>query len=595
MPDSTLRNATDAYTDGANPSRNYATSSTLRVRSADRFSWLHFNMPAPLGSTIKSAKLRLYYADTWTARTISAQRVSESWKLSRITHQNQPAVVGSIVNVAAPAGAAGTFIELDVTSILQSVANGASWHGLRLSSSSTSSSSFVSTEGASARRPTLFVEWTDAPLAPTTLHPSAGNAVSTNKPTLRFDYTDALGDTTLDAVRVQIDAAADWVTPDFDSGWVTATTPELDLDTTAYAGLANNATTFWRVQVRDASGLVSQWSDDESFARSDLGVVTITNPPAVTSVVTEPSPPIIWTYSGTQARYRVIISDAADPSIVLADSKDIDGTETSWTPPTKTLTRVGPYVVEVRVTDDELREATPDALDYAVATRSFTVTHDPAVTAVSALAATAPSVDKPRIELTWTRGTAPDKYVIVRDGETIEDELAPEDVLVAGTSYLYADDAARPWSEHTWQVRAVVNGAQSGSASVVATPKTRGIWLFDKARDLEVWLAGSEEGGWSMGEEATVFAPIGGTQIVRRVQSQRGYEGQLGGVLVDRAGRTAIEYEADLLAMREQPASVVTLALADISLRVVLGNITTYPTNTIPPVRRVSFDFWEVA
>lgn len=594
MPDSTLRNATDTYTDGANASSNYATSAVLRVRSADRFAWLHFNSPAPLGSTIKRATLRLYYAETWTARTISAQRIAASWKLSRLTHQNRPAVTGAVASAAASAGAAGSFVELDVTAIMQTVANGATWHGLRISSSSSTSSSFVSTEGHSTRRPTLFVEWTDAPQAPTTLHPSAGNAVATAKPTLRFDYTDALGDTTLDAVQVQLDAAADWSSPDFDSGWVTSTSPELDLSSTAYAGLANGAAISWRVRVRDGAGLVSQWSDDESFSRRDLSTVTITNPPSATNAVTEPTPPITWTFTGTQTRYRVIISDANNPSVVVDDSKTIDGIETSWTPRSGALKGVGPYRVDVRVFDEYVREATGDALDYASASRTFTVTTDPTVTAVASLAATQLVVDKPRIELTWSRGTAPDHYVIVRDGVTIEDRLAPEEALVAGTSNSYIDDAARPWVSHTWQVRAVVNGKMSGSASVSATPKTRGIWLFDKSNDLEVWLAGDEAGSWAMGEEASVFAPIGGISVVRRVQSQRGYEGQLGGILVDHGGRTAAQYESDLLAMRAEPSRVVTLALADLAIRVVLGNITTYPTNTVPPVRRVSFDFWEV-
>jgi len=81
---------------------------------------------------------------------------------------------------------------------------------------------------------------------------------------------------------------------------------------------------------------------------------------------------------------------------------------------------------------------------------------------------------------------------------------------------------------------------------------------------------------------------------VRRVQSQRGYEGSLEGYLVDMFNTTAVQYENDLLAMRKLPNRPVVLALGDLSIKVLLGNITSYPTPAQPPIRVVSFDFWQV-
>jgi hypothetical protein len=108
-----------------------------------------------------------------------------------------------------------------------------------------------------------------------------------------------------------------------------------------------------------------------------------------------------------------------------------------------------------------------------------------------------------------------------------------------------------------------------------------------------VWVAGDDPGSWAMGEDATVVAPLGSTRVSRRVQSQRGHEGSISGLLVDAYGTTAVQYEADLLKMRDSPTRQVTLALGDLSIRVLLGNIDTHPIAGQPVYRAVSFDFWQ--
>jgi hypothetical protein len=286
---------------------------------------------------------------------------------------------------------------------------------------------------------------------------------------------------------------------------------------------------------------------------------------------------------------------ASDPSTLLADSGKRTGTETSWTLPSGTFksSTIGvTYVVEVRCWDTQNRETTPDVPIYASTTRSFTVSLSGATTAVSGLAAAA-DANAPRVVLSWTRATAPDSYLITRDGAAVEDDLAAVDALVSGTSYQYIDDTALPWRSHQWNVRAVVNGIASSSTTVTATPKQRGIWLLDKGLGLTVWIAGADEGSWSLGEEASVVTPLNATSSMRRIQSQRGFEGSISGTLVDQYGVTALQYEAALLAMRANPTRVVTLSLADLSIRVLLGNIATWPTPQSPPLRRCSFDFWE--
>jgi len=595
MPSVVLRNATDTYASGTAASTNYAAASVLHVRTADRYAYVFFNRAAPVGATITSAKLRLYHAAAWAgSRNIVVQRVSGPWQVSRLNWNNKPGVTGATVTVADDGGAAGTVVELNVTALLQTVSDGAAWYGFRISTNDATDRGIYSAQGLSQYRPTLEVAWTEAPEAPTTLAPSGNRAVSTNKPVLRFDFTDHLGDTTLAAVQVQIDPAGNFAAPAFDSGEVATANPELDLTTTAYAGLADLASTYWRVRVKDGSGLWSTWSEDEQFKRDDLGTVTIDNPAGAT--LSDPTPPFLWSFAGgVQKAWQVYVIDPADPSEILANSGKQTSSDAAWTPPPRTLVGAGPYRVVVRVWDTVDREKVPNGEVFAVATRDFTIVPDATVNPVVGLAVSQPNEAKPRMLLTWTRSEAPDRFVIVRDGVVVEDPLLPEDALVAGTSYQFLDDASRTWREHTWKVQAVVNGKASPSAVVTETTKTRGIWLLDKERSLEVWLAGQEGGSWAIGEEASVFAPVGGTNVVRRVQARRGYEGSLAGQLVDRYGKTAVQYEDDLMAMRAHPTRPVTLALADMSLRVILGNVTTYPlAKGVPPLRVASFDFWQV-
>jgi hypothetical protein len=45
--------------------------------------------------------------------------------------------------------------------------------------------------------------------------------------------------------------------------------------------------------------------------------------------------------------------------------------------------------------------------------------------------------------------------------------------------------------------------------------------------------------------------------------------------------------------MRDQPARSVALAMGDMSIKAILGNVSTWPTKYQPITRRVQFDFWE--
>lgn len=591
MPEVTLRGAVDTWVNANRPTRNYGDSRKLGIASGEALAYIYFNRPMPPGAIVTSATLRLYHAGSWSGTsTVSVHRLSEQLRASRATWNNRPGVTGGAATASDTGGGDGKLVEVDVQSLMQPVADGGVWHGFRVSSSSAALRQLWSTEGASAYRPTLTVEWSEAPQAPTNLTPNGEKAAPVAKPLVRFQVTDTLGDTTLGAVRVQVGPTADF-TGAWDSGWVDADLPQLDLASTTYPGITQGSVVYWRVQVRDGAGLESEWSDDAAMTYVPHATVSILNPAGAT--LADPTPRILWSSSGVQTRWQVLVLDAADTSLVLADSGEQSTAETAWSVPTKkALQGAGPFRVEVRLWDDVSRTSTDP---YAVATRDFTVTNDPTVAVVTSLAASQPN-PWPGVVLTWDRDTAPDSYVIVRDGdEVVEADLLPEDALVSGTSYQWTDPGARVWRPHTWQVKAKVNEAQSDSVGVVLTPKTRGIWLVDEVNDRRVWLAGNDGGTWNRPEQATAITPIGGTQTVRRVQGVSNYEGTLNGHLVDAYDRTRASYEADLEAMRKNPGVPVFLTVADLTLKVLLGNVQTQPTQHIPPSRLVGFDFWEVS
>lgn len=595
MPSTTLRNAVDTYADQTKPSTTFGDNRKLGLATGAAYAYLFFSTPVPAGAAVSSAMLTLYRAGAWSGTTVvSIQRLKEKLNTSHLNWNNKPDVVaGTPLTPSIPAGADAAPFTLDVTSILQAVANGSPWYGLRLSIDK--ALRYVSSsQGLSGLRPILTVTWSDAPTKPTRLSPTAGQKVSAVKPVLRFQFNDALGDTTLAAARVQVDDAADFVGA-FDSGWIPTTDQLVDLaalTAPAYPGLAAGATAWWRVAARDGSGLESDWSNGAEFGYQPLGVVTILNPASgAPAYVSESTPPILWSFNKTQTRWRVFISSPTDPDTPLknGDSGQRTGTETAWTVPKKVLTTPGPYRVTVQVWDNQPRQDD----EWAEAATDFVVQDDPAVTKVAGLLATQPN-QWPTVRLEWTRGTAPDSFTIARDGVELEDELLPGDALVSGTTYRWSGPGGKGWRSHTFAVRAKVNGDQSQPTSVAFTPKSRGIWLLDEARGLRVWIAGDDAGNWTEPEDAAEFAPLGGKSIMRRIMAVRNYEGELSGQLVDIYGRLARDYEADLRAMRDNPQRPVNLAVADFNLDVLLGDVQIIPTPNVPPSRLVTFAWWEV-
>lgn len=545
MTTATLQNAADSYVLSRAPSTNYNSSPYLyssatagdTIRSA-----LYFGIPFPKGVTILSAKLRLYQSNTLSGSiSQTIQRLATSFSTSKVVWNNFPVGTGATVTLTKSSPPTSTLWEFDVTALMQTVSNGAAWYGFRLTSSTSVASRFYSAQGANiALRPTLEITWSDVPFAPTQLYPSGNHAVSTNKPTLQCNFVDISGDKTLQAIQVQINSTDVWTAPSFDSGTVLTDTPELDLSTTAFAGVAAGATVFWRVRVQDGAGLWSNWSASTSFQYQAQGTLTVNSP---TSGVIEDATPIVsWLLTGrTQASWEVQVFSRRTVPVaggltaitqkLIHTSGKINGTATSYTIPVKVIVDLSiTYVIVVRTWDTLLREAVPGFPIALENPQTITVVNTAATSPASSISSTL-LTPYPWVTLNWSRATIPDKWNITRNGKVIAvlDGTAP---FVSGTSYTYTDRLPAPRAVNTYAAVAVVNGRGSAANPTTSqTPKAATTMLVDVNGDYPVLFYNSDR-DMSLDDDAFVFEPTGNAPpIIIFSAIVNGYRGSVKGTL----------------------------------------------------------------
>jgi hypothetical protein len=367
--------------------------------------------------------------------------------------------------------------------------------------------------------------------------------------------------------------------------------------TRTWAGLADAATIFWRVQFEDASGLWSPWSASTTFKYDTKGVLTLTNPPSGTPKVEDATPPIIWTFTGeVQAAYQIQIrhSVSGGAQIVDWDSGKVTSTATTVTVPTGTITQTGvTYTVTVRIWDTEQREATATDNTYVEAVRDFTFIPG-ATTGTTGLTAVAGD-PRPKVTLTWQRTTSPDFFNIVRNGKVIKAGLLPADLFVSGTTYTWVDNSPSPGRSLTYSVQAVVTPiASATNASAVVTVRSIGTWLRDPTSGLEVCITGRDERDFNLGEQAAVLQSIApnATKVAIN-QGLGGLEGSIAGDLIDIHSQTAQYWRDQFLALRALRVRQLYLTDGDATILVVAQDFK-YSQRRLPtPLFRVSFSFFQ--
>jgi hypothetical protein len=560
-------------------------------------------VPVGVGATVISAKLKFRNTQSQSgSRTVSLKRITSVWYTAQATWNNQPSVSSTVsATLTKSSPAANTVWEFDVTADIQSAANGTRLYGWRIELGSTDLMYFDSSEAAGSRaayRPVLEVTYSLPPDAPTVMVPSGNRAVSLAKPVVRFNFggqRSAFGaqpSTGMQALQVQINPTNTWTSPAFDSGTVTTTVPELDLSTTAYAGLADGSSTYWRARVQNEVGQWSAWSAGVQFQRLSKGTLTLDNPP-VGGNVTEPTPPVLWTFTGrTQAAYQVLVTHTS--GYVYWDSGKVTSTADSVTVPTGVIRTNGlDYKFVVRVWDNQDRETTVNDPAYVEISRVAQYVFDNTVDGVTGLTATLNSPE-PGVTLSWSRATAPDNFVLWRDGKIAYTSVNPSDWNTGATTYAVGDPYADSGKAHTWFVQAIVNGAASETnPTVTATPKTGGVWLAHVPTGLKIHLIGDDQGSWDMPEQSTVIRPLGGTKSVLITQALGGYEGSLNLIASTHDGMDVNDILDDLWTLKGMPGQVVVLTLPTMTIQAVINELVIKPTPYKDAQYDVSFKFYE--
>jgi hypothetical protein len=594
----TLRNAVDAVVEQDRPSKERARGTQLLVQNGEFETFIFFSLPVPRNATIVSATLRLYTAASFggDAPSITVQRVSSKWNVSKLKWSNKPGSTGPSVTISPASTGDGDEWAFNVASILQPVANGSAWYGLRITTANGTLRRFRSAQ-AGSKKPTLTVTWSEAPDKPTTLSPSSGQAVNAAKPVLEMNYNDDSGSTTLAAAQVQVDDAADLVGA-FDSGEVAATGSKarVDLAATAYAGLAEGGTAYWRGRVKDAGGSWSDWSAVTSWTRTAKGVVTIDSP-GVGGTLTDFTPTILWSFSKVQSKAQVIVRRVLDGTEVF-DSGEFAGTDQSVAVQSllgdAVLTTGVTYEVEVRAWDDEDRIGTTDDPAYSVAFREFTIIAG-ATTGVTNLRFES-RAPLPGLVAKWDRVAAPDGFTILRDGVVIETNVEPDDIDHDGLTWTYPLTNVRPNIDNEVSVAAVTGGVASPLTTETGRVKVAGAWLLDLDETHTLFIAGTSGSTITLVEDGETLVPVGAGHGIRITQGVRGYEGTVSGVLISEGGKTVHEWVEEALAMRANPGVVRRFVMGTEAFDVVVSNLTVRPTgDSSPGMRPVSFDFVQVS
>jgi hypothetical protein len=579
----------------AKASYHYGPLAKDPVDSGAAYILLRAGVSLPKTAVVTAAKIWINQAEAFAgSNTLSIRRNYTAIPKS-VTWNTKPAVT-DVTHTQAKSGIAyGEWWDIDVTSDVQGYVAGTKVnYGWRLFPSSGTVMKLLGS-AATVRQPYLEITYVIPPKVPTNLSP-AGGSVATDLPVLTF----TTGSDTL-SVQVQVDPAADSVTPDFDSGEYPATAGVVDLAATdmpggLYPGLADGSTTYWRARAKNSYGW-SGWSAWVSFSRNDLDAVTLLSP---TDPDADGTPPFLWSFAGTQTAWQATLMDADGKT--LDDSGAQAGTDTGWTP-AKGLTANGDQgIARVRVWDDVTRIATPGVPAYSEALLNFTVAFDGAVDPMDTLAA-AQVGGSPGIALTGTRAAGiPDEVAVFRNGVQVA-RFPGTDIFTTATDFAWTDWSAPLNTEATYRLAPVVGGAvASGGPTATITPTSSGLWLVDVDTDVAAVLWGAEEGSYDASDVATVHvvvskdAPV---PVVRRRLRRGVISGTESGVIIDVDGFPASD---TLTALQETfPANdagtIYRLIDGHLNIAVIAGDFLVSPTPESDANRflaKAQFSFWSI-
>lgn len=608
----------DCYARQDDAGGTYSVVPNLSLNGAagsQRQAFLHFPGLPKSTDYVFSATLSVWLRGAWAGgpHTVTVERITALWKESQVPWNNRPATTTTnAVTAAVTAGADGARVDIDVTALVRDMLSAAQRYGVRLRLDTTGVKNLHSSDSATPDlRPLLTVNWSDYPTEANDLEPSGGQAVSLAKPVLSWAFEDIEGDAQ-GTYQVQLDDASTFATVLWDSGVVSSTDPFVDLSVAAGApSTPVDVNRWWRVQVKDSGGLLAPWSDVAQFIRRAKGTLVISAPGPTATDTTTPDIVLTWTApSGgvlDSLRYVLTEIDPQTGNAVLWDTRRRRATQpppTISVPPGLITKEAGSsYRLDVYAWDTVDRVATPGDPRHIVATVTLTYAPPAAgIAAVTNFAAANLGDGSPAVRLTWQRAAVPTVGWQVRvDGRIVDDNIDALDLQTSPGNYAYNFWKAGPNISRSYDVRAVdlVSGKPKASQKAANAPldytsQPIGIWLIDPKTDpaaspRRLQLIDTQDASLVMGESGETFYPVGAQVPVRIVDSLRGYEGTVSGLIPLRADRDL------LFDFKEAVGARYHLVANDLNIPVELGRISVNPRPDLRDSWDVTIEVFQVA
>lgn len=581
---STPKKGYDAWVDSADIHARHGSAKWMQLQTATKrgYLWLPIT-PRVIGRTIASAILTGHAHNATSAQTLTFAPAAGKWQAGTITWSNQPTTRAGTATAVLGALADGAEFTVDLTTLVQQVADGQAHYGWRITTNAATVQK-VSAFDSGVVSWTLTIEYAEEPEAPTALVPN-GSQVGAQKPVVTFDFHDFGGDSTdLSYVRVEVDSNND-LTYDWDSGWIASTEPALDLAAAGMPGvIASGQTVGWRAYVKDGAGLASDPSDRATYTYVPLPTLILDSPAA--GVLYDPTSDILAHITGgTLAAYHIWVTDGDDRTAVRFNSRKLtadDPTNIAYQLPLKNddksriFTDDLDYQIHVRAFPTGDWQSTPGVPAYVDLWTTVHFDDDLALDRVTSFQA-AQVNGTPFVQLTWTDAAAADAYLVARDDVHIA-RLLPADTVAGVSTYSWRDTEAAPAVKHIYDVRRLTLGVgRSKSRQTAITIEPEGVWLLRDNGDYVV-LDGTGVDQLSTPERWSLYQPRNGTNNVGILDGYNGITGPLVLSIEDDVDQTVAQAKKVLNAIKRNAASeAVQLIYASVSKPVRVMNMTVLP------------------
>lgn len=250
MASADLRAKIDAWVREDRNNDNHGSGPALQLNSflsTQRRALIFVALPEALrkGSLVQSATLDLYLKGTgWAGGpwNIRVTRITSRWREGRVTWNTRPATTTlNMVNKTVTDGVDGQLVTFNVANMVSVITSLEQvFYGFQIELTTASSTTRKLHSSDSARleyHPTLHLTWTSRPETPADLRPSGDRIIGALKPRLMWAYKDRFGDSSQQALEVQIatdparESSEEFVAGNivYDSERVASTDAELDL------------------------------------------------------------------------------------------------------------------------------------------------------------------------------------------------------------------------------------------------------------------------------------------------------------------------------------------------------------------------------